>query len=88
MSLKTIGNILIIIGAIMITLLQIIVIWDTYFLWLLPGAIIIIFAWVNRNLALKGYQVFIICGIVFSVFTNILALVGYILLLVNNYKQK
>ncbi len=83
-GLRTAAEILILVGAILSTIIQAILILVTFFIWTIPAIVIIVFAWVNRSQALKGSRGFTICGIVFSAFTDTLGLIGYILLLVDN----
>lgn len=87
-ALRSTGEILILIGAILSTIIQSFFILITFFIWTLPGAAIIAFAWVNRALALKGSKGFMINGIVFSALTDQVGLIGYILLLIDKEYEK
>lgn len=84
-GLRVAGETLILIGAIIGTIIQALLIFATFFIWTIPAILFIVFLWVTRAKVLdsgsRGWNIF---GIVLCAMTDTVGLIGYILLLVDN----
>ncbi len=88
-GLRQAGEILILIGAILSTISQAVLILVTFFIWTIPGAVVIVFTWVTRNKVLKsGSRNWTIFGIVLGALTDWIGLAGYICLLIEDIQNE
>lgn len=88
-TLRTSGEVLVLIGAIIATILNGFALlanfwWILPIFWFIP---VIVFTWVTRHIVItKDSQAWIIFGIVLSFFSNWIGLAGYICLLIENIR--
>jgi hypothetical protein len=67
------------IGAIVETIIHVILIFSTLGIWIIPAAAFIPLSWVAHNKASQGFKGWAIYGIIQSIFFNTIGLVGHIL---------
>ncbi|MEG0371473.1 MAG: hypothetical protein RR515_00235 [Clostridium sp.] len=82
------GEIVLLIGAILDTITQAVLIFCTFFIWTPFAGALIPLLWVARNKALKGSKSWMIYGIVQGALFGWVTLAGHILMLIDYSKKE
>lgn len=87
-GLREAGEIVLLVGAILDTVTQGVLVVCTFFIWTPIAAVIIPLLWVARKKALNGSKGWIIYGIVHGALTGWVTLAGHIIMLVDYNKRE